>query len=167
MGSWPMTAATSSSARDAPSTTEADSIPTGRSEQVGGCDRLVEIIADARRLPLNAQLAHSVPKPGGVAKSRSLTGLAAMSALDCPADPTTLGFDPARLQRIDSHFADYVDSGRLAGWQVAIMRDGTAGAPFDLRETKPRDRRRVGARHHRPDVFDVKADHFCGSDDPA
>lgn len=47
-----------------------------------------------------------------------------MSALDSPADPTTLGFDPARLQRIDSHFADYVDSGRLAGWQVAIMRDG-------------------------------------------
>ena len=47
-----------------------------------------------------------------------------MSALDCPADPTTLGFDPARLQRIDSHFADYVDSVRLAGWQVAIMRDG-------------------------------------------
>ena len=47
-----------------------------------------------------------------------------MSALDNTPDPAVLGFDPDRLQRIDEHFARYVDDGRLAGWQVAVMRDG-------------------------------------------
>ena len=40
------------------------------------------------------------------------------------ADPDQLGFDPGRLARIDSHFAQYVDDGRLAGWQVAVTRRG-------------------------------------------
>ena len=40
-------------------------------------------------------------------------------------DPASLGFDPERLQRIDDHFARYVDSGRLPGWQIAITRGGT------------------------------------------
>jgi CubicO group peptidase (beta-lactamase class C family) len=40
------------------------------------------------------------------------------------ADPADLGFDPARLARIDSHFARYVDEGQLAGWQVAVARRG-------------------------------------------
>ena len=40
------------------------------------------------------------------------------------ADPTDLGFDPARLARIDHHFQQYVDDGRLAGWQVAVARSG-------------------------------------------
>ena len=40
------------------------------------------------------------------------------------ADPDQLGFDPARLARIDEHFARYVDDGRLAGWQVAVTRRG-------------------------------------------
>ena len=47
-----------------------------------------------------------------------------MNALDTTTDAGALGFDPARLQRIDDHFARYVDEGRLAGWQVAVMRDG-------------------------------------------
>ena len=47
-----------------------------------------------------------------------------MSALDTTPDPAALGFDPGRLQRIDDHFARYVDDGRLAGWQVAVMRNG-------------------------------------------
>jgi CubicO group peptidase (beta-lactamase class C family) len=47
-----------------------------------------------------------------------------MSALETTPDPTALGFDPGRLQRIDDHFARYVDDGRLAGWQVAVMRCG-------------------------------------------
>ena len=47
-----------------------------------------------------------------------------MSALETTPDPTALGFDPGRLRRIDDHFARYVDDGRLAGWQVAVMRDG-------------------------------------------
>src|ERR1700712_4305835 len=40
------------------------------------------------------------------------------------ADPDKLGFDPARLARIDEHFAHYVDYGRLAGWQIAVTRRG-------------------------------------------
>lgn len=40
------------------------------------------------------------------------------------ADPDKLGFDPDRLARIDRHFAQYVDDGRLAGWQVAVTRRG-------------------------------------------
>lgn len=40
------------------------------------------------------------------------------------ADPDTLGFDPARLARIDEHFARYVDDGRLVGWQIAVTRRG-------------------------------------------
>ena len=47
-----------------------------------------------------------------------------MNALDTTTDAGALGFDPARLQRIDDHFARYVDEGRLAGWQVAVMRNG-------------------------------------------
>ena len=37
-------------------------------------------------------------------------------------DPAELGFDPARLARIDEHFGHYVDDGRLAGWTVAVAR---------------------------------------------
>ncbi|MEP1125881.1 MAG: serine hydrolase domain-containing protein [Ilumatobacter sp.] len=47
-----------------------------------------------------------------------------MTDMPTAADPSTLGFDPTRLQRIDDHFAEYVDDGRLAGWQVAVMRHG-------------------------------------------
>ena len=39
-------------------------------------------------------------------------------------DPSELGFDPDRLQRIDRHFAAYVDDGRLAGWQILLTRAG-------------------------------------------
>lgn len=40
------------------------------------------------------------------------------------ADPAELGFDPARLARIDRHFARYVDDGRLAGWLAVVAREG-------------------------------------------
>lgn len=46
------------------------------------------------------------------------------SAFRTTIDPAEAGFDPDRLQRIDDHFAHYVDDGRLAGWQIAIMRRG-------------------------------------------
>ena len=42
----------------------------------------------------------------------------------CTADPDAMGFDPERLSRIDSHFAKYVDDGRLAGWQAVVTRRG-------------------------------------------
>ncbi|PVZ10007.1 CubicO group peptidase (beta-lactamase class C family) [Actinomycetospora cinnamomea] len=46
------------------------------------------------------------------------------SPLKVDADPEELGFDPARLARIDHHFARYVDDGRLAGWHTVVARDG-------------------------------------------
>ena len=39
-------------------------------------------------------------------------------------DPDQIGFDPARLARIDEHFGRYVDDGRLAGWQIVVTRRG-------------------------------------------
>ncbi|SCE69039.1 serine hydrolase domain-containing protein [Micromonospora mirobrigensis] len=39
-------------------------------------------------------------------------------------DPDRIGFDPARLARIDEHFGRYVDDGKLAGWQVVVTRRG-------------------------------------------
>ncbi|RKN20080.1 class A beta-lactamase-related serine hydrolase [Micromonospora musae] len=39
-------------------------------------------------------------------------------------DPDQIGFDPARLARIDEHFGRYVDDGRLAGWQAIVTRRG-------------------------------------------
>ena len=39
-------------------------------------------------------------------------------------DPGQVGFDPARLARMDRHFSRYVDDGRLAGWQVVVTRRG-------------------------------------------
>ncbi|MBM0238078.1 beta-lactamase family protein [Micromonospora sp. ATA32] len=59
-------------------------------------------------------------------------------------DAAQIGFDPARLARIDQHFGRYVDDGRLAGWQVVVtrrgeiahsstygLRDREAGAPVE------------------------------------
>jgi CubicO group peptidase (beta-lactamase class C family) len=39
-------------------------------------------------------------------------------------EPSDVGLDPKRLARIDSHFAQYVDSGKLAGWQIVVTRRG-------------------------------------------
>jgi CubicO group peptidase (beta-lactamase class C family) len=46
------------------------------------------------------------------------------SPLKVEADPEELGFDPARLNRIEQHFTRYVDDGRLAGWHAVVTRDG-------------------------------------------
>ena len=45
-----------------------------------------------------------------------------MNLLQADIDPTDAGFDPVRLQRIDDHFARYIEDGRLTGWQVALTR---------------------------------------------
>ncbi|MFI2712052.1 serine hydrolase domain-containing protein [Micromonospora sp. NPDC018662] len=51
-------------------------------------------------------------------------------------DPGRVGFDPARLARIDEHFGRYVDDGRLAGWQVVVTRRGEIAhsATYGLRD---------------------------------
>ena len=46
------------------------------------------------------------------------------SPLKVETDPEELGFDPARLSRIDDHFRRYLDDGRLAGWHIVVARDG-------------------------------------------
>jgi CubicO group peptidase (beta-lactamase class C family) len=40
------------------------------------------------------------------------------------ADPAELGFDPARLARIDRHFDRYVEDDLLSGYQVVVTRRG-------------------------------------------
>ncbi len=39
-------------------------------------------------------------------------------------DPDQIGLCASRLRRLDSHFARYVDDGRLAGWQIVVTRRG-------------------------------------------
>lgn len=47
-----------------------------------------------------------------------------MPEIAVTADASDLGFDPARLARLDAHFKKYVDDGRLPGWSLAVARDG-------------------------------------------
>ena len=47
-----------------------------------------------------------------------------MSGLKAEVDPAEVGLDADRLQRIDGHFARYVDDGRLAGWLLTVSRHG-------------------------------------------
>jgi CubicO group peptidase (beta-lactamase class C family) len=47
-----------------------------------------------------------------------------VAQLKVDAEPGEVGFDPVRLQRVDTHFRRYVDDGRLAGWTIAVARRG-------------------------------------------
>ncbi len=47
-----------------------------------------------------------------------------MNGFKAEADPAEVGLDPERLQRIDRHFARYVDDGRLPGWLITVSRNG-------------------------------------------
>jgi CubicO group peptidase (beta-lactamase class C family) len=47
-----------------------------------------------------------------------------MSELKVTIDPKEVGMNAERLARIDSHFKDYVDDGRLSGYHVAVARYG-------------------------------------------
>jgi CubicO group peptidase (beta-lactamase class C family) len=44
--------------------------------------------------------------------------------LDIEHDPAELGFDSARLARIDAYLQRYVDEGALPGWQFVLTRGG-------------------------------------------
>ncbi|MEY2476489.1 MAG: hypothetical protein QOG87_1804 [Actinomycetota bacterium] len=46
-----------------------------------------------------------------------------MTNLKVEVEPGEVGFDAARLARIDSNLARYVDDGRLPGWLVLVARD--------------------------------------------
>ena len=47
-----------------------------------------------------------------------------MGELQVEIEPAEAGFDKARLERVDRHFARYVDSGRLPGWLITVSRFG-------------------------------------------
>ena len=47
-----------------------------------------------------------------------------MSPLEIRVDPSAMGFDPARLDRIASHFDRYVEDRRLPGWLATVARGG-------------------------------------------
>src|ERR1035438_4929217 len=47
-----------------------------------------------------------------------------MSELKAEIEPAEAGFDPERLQRLDRHFARYVDDGRLPRWLITVSRHG-------------------------------------------
>ena len=47
-----------------------------------------------------------------------------MAELKVEIDPAEAGFDATRLERIDSHFARYVDDGLLPGWLIVVARGG-------------------------------------------
>ena len=47
-----------------------------------------------------------------------------MGGLQIEVDPAEVGFDQARLDRIDKHFARYVDEQKLAGWLITVARQG-------------------------------------------
>ncbi len=49
---------------------------------------------------------------------------AAVSELQVEVEPGEVGFDPARLSRIQAHFDGYVDDGRLPGWLAVVTRFG-------------------------------------------
>ena len=47
-----------------------------------------------------------------------------MTGLNVEVEPGEVGFDAARLARIEPHFARYVDDGRLPGWLILVRRGG-------------------------------------------
>ena len=47
-----------------------------------------------------------------------------MGELQVEIEPDDAGFDGRRLARLDSHFARYVDDGRLPGWLILVSRRG-------------------------------------------
>ena len=44
--------------------------------------------------------------------------------LKVDTDAEEVGFDAGRLERIDRHFARYVDEGQLPGWLIVVTRRG-------------------------------------------
>jgi len=47
-----------------------------------------------------------------------------MGGLQAEVDPAEVGFDKARLERLDRLFARYVDEQKLAGWLITVARRG-------------------------------------------
>src|SRR5947209_2555880 len=61
---------------------------------------------------------------GKIGVKRDNRGRRDMGGPQVEVDPAEAGFDKARLERIDRHFARYVDTGRLPGWLITVSRHG-------------------------------------------
>jgi CubicO group peptidase (beta-lactamase class C family) len=82
-----------------------------------------QLAANWRLSRAGAPPASPADAPTGHTKA-GLTGRGVMSGLMAEADPAEVGLDPQRLQRIDRHFARYVEDGRLPGWLITVSRHG-------------------------------------------
>ncbi len=60
-----------------------------------------------------------------------------MGDLPVEVSPEEVGFDPDRLDRIERHFAAYVDDGRLAGWLAVVTRHGQVAYVSARRPPRP------------------------------
>ncbi|MSV37509.1 MAG: serine hydrolase, partial [Actinobacteria bacterium] len=47
-----------------------------------------------------------------------------MSNVEVSIDPSEVGLDPTHLSRIRTHFAKYVDGGKLPGYHITVSRAG-------------------------------------------
>lgn len=62
--------------------------------------------------------------------------------VDVEVDPGEVGFDAARLGRLDAYLCRLVDSGRLPGWQLVVTRNGrvahtSVGGYSDIEAGRP------------------------------
>jgi CubicO group peptidase (beta-lactamase class C family) len=59
-----------------------------------------------------------------------------MAAIGIDVEASEVGMSQSRLDRLDRHFREYVDDGRLTGWLVAIARDGKVAhlASYGMRD---------------------------------
>ena len=101
--------------------------------------------------------------PAAAATGTAMTAGPATGRLAVEADPEELGFDPARLDRIDRHFTRYVDDGRLPGWLVACAPG--AHRPRRGGAARRRGRRPVERGHALAHLLDDQADHLGRGDD--
>ena len=88
-----------------------------------------------------------------------------MGGLKQEVDAAEVGLDPARLGRIDRHFARYVDDGRLPGWLITVSRRGRLAhvscyGPRDIEAGLA-----GGAGHAVADLLDDQAGHLGRRDD--
>ena len=88
-----------------------------------------------------------------------------MGGLQIEVDPAEVGFDQARLDRIDKHFARYVDERKLAGWLITVARHGKLAHVSTLRAAGHRGRAAGGAGHPVADLLHDQADHLGRGDD--
>jgi CubicO group peptidase (beta-lactamase class C family) len=61
-----------------------------------------------------------------------------MTELKVEVEPKQVGFSAERLARIDAHFQNYVDDGRLSGYEVAVARKGQLAhvATYGMRDVE-------------------------------